>query len=412
MAPRSVKVSIERRRSGDGLNDNYPSVLPGHELAGLDGLPRPPTAEAVSHYSRFTQIGSYPVHPTEPAPDASEPPVMDMLSAERPDKAAAAGKKSIAFAGLGSCLFHAAVIAALLVAIVAAPEEAQEEAGDTVSVVMIGNSDMDQMAAGEESPQKPPEEVTAEAVQPETVQPTEVKPEEVQPAEAEAVQPTETEVQPTETAEAVQPTEQVSPETVTSEQPQVLATQAPAETTVVQPAETVQAVEPTPEVITPVDKPVRQAKPVEKPREVVKKPVPKVVRTRAGSNGESQQDSKRGSVEGTETSQSNTNSLSDARRTGSGNAAVANYPGKVQARIRRAVRLSSKYEKGMTVRVRLTIAASGELASLSVARSSGIPELDGAVTDGVRRAAPFPPLPSEWGKPSWTFTQEVQVTGR
>jgi protein TonB len=263
---------------------------------------------------------------------------------------------------------------------------------------MIGNSDMDQMAAGEESPQQPPEEVTAEAVQPETVQPTEVKPEEMQPAEAEAVQPTETEVQPTEMAEVVQPTEQ----------PQVLATQAPAETTVVQPAETVQPVEPTPEVVTPVEKP----KPVAKPKDVVKKSVPKIAKVKTGSNGENQQDSKRGSVEGTETSQSDTNSLSNARRTGSGSAAVANYPGKVQARIRRAVRLSSKYEKGITVRVRLTIGASGELASLSVARSSGIPELDEAVTDGVRRAAPFPPLPPEWGKPSWTFTQEVQVTGR
>jgi protein TonB len=398
MARRSVQVSVERHRSGDGLNDNYPSVLPGHELAGLDGLPRPPTAEAVSHYSRFTQIGSYPAHPTEPAPDASEPPVMDMLAAERAHKVAAAGKKSLAFAGLGSCFFHALVIAALLVAIVATPEEAQEEAGDTVSVVMIGNSDTDQMAAGEESPQQPPEEVTAEAVQPETVQPTEVKPEEVQPAEAEAVQPTETETQPTEMAEVVQPTEQ----------PQVLATQAPAETAVVQPAETVQPVEPTPDVVTPVEKPVRQ----EKPKEVVKKPAPKVAKVRTGSNGENQQDSKRGSVEGTETAQSDTNSLSNARRTGSGSAAVANYPGKVQARIRRAVRLSSKYEKGITVRVRLTIGASGELVSLSVARSSGIPELDEAVTDGVRRAAPFPSLPPEWGKPSWTFTQEVQVTGR
>ncbi|MGV1834220.1 TonB family protein [Rhizobium rhizogenes] len=398
MARRSAQVSIDRHRSGDGLNDNYPSVLPGHELAGLDGLPRPPTAEAVSHYSRFTQIGSYPAHPTEPAPDASEPPVMDMLSAERTQKVAGAGKKSLAFAGLGSCFFHAMVIAALLVAIVATPEEAQEEAGDTVSVVMIGNSDMDQMAAGEESPQQPPEEVTAEAVQPETVQPTETKPDEVQPAEPEAVQPAETEVQPTEMAEVVQPTEQ----------PQVLATQAPAETTVVQPAETVQPVEPTPEVVTPLAKPVRQ----EKAKEVVKKPVPKIAKVRTGSSGESQQDSKRGSVEGTETSQSDTNSLSNARHTGSGSAAVANYPGKVQARIRRAVRLSSKYEKGITVRVRLTIGASGELASLSVARSSGIPELDEAVTDGVRRAAPFPPLPSEWGKPSWTFTQEVQVTGR
>ena len=66
----------------------------------------------------------------------------------------------------------------------------------------------------------------------------------------------------------------------------------------------------------------------------------------------------------------------------------------------------------MSVRVRLTIGSDGSLTSLSVARSAGIPELDHAVVAGVRRASPFPPLPSEWGKPSWTFTQEVQVTGR
>lgn len=398
MARRSVQVSIERRRSGDDLNDNYPSVLPGHELAGLDGLPRPPTAEAVSHYSRFTQIGSFPQHPSEPAPiETAEPPPME-ASQDRPRKAAPSGMGRLAFASVGSFLFHAAVVAILLVAIVATPEEAQEEAGDTVSVVMIGNSDADQMAAGEESPEQPPEEVTAEAVQPETVQPTEIIPQDVQPVEAEAVQPTEPEVQPTEMAEAIPPTDQ----------PQILATQAPAETTVIQPEQAVQPVEPTPEVVTPVEKP----KPVAKPKDVVKKPVPKVAKVKSGSKGESEQDSRRGSVEGTETAQSDTTSQVDARRTGSGSAAVANYPGKIQSRIRRAVRLSSKYEKGITVRVRLTIGANGDLASLSVARSSGVPELDEAVTSGVRRAAPFPPLPPEWGKPSWTFTQEVQVTGR
>jgi len=60
----------------------------------------------------------------------------------------------------------------------------------------------------------------------------------------------------------------------------------------------------------------------------------------------------------------------------------------------------------------VVIGGDGSLTGLSVARSSGIPELDQAVVSGVQRASPFPPLPSEWGKPSWTFTQEVQVTGR
>ncbi|MDL2405377.1 TonB family protein [Rhizobium calliandrae] len=437
MASRSVKVSIERRRAGGGLNDNYPNVLSGHELAGLDGLPRPPASETVAHYSRFAQIGSFPDHPAEPVSDAPEPPVMDVLM-ERPNPAPSTAKRSLAVACLGSLLFHAVIVAALLVTMAVAPEDTEEEAGDTVSVIMLGSSDMDQMSAGEESTGLQPEQITADAVQPETAQPSDLK-----PAEAEAVEPQPVAARPIETAEAVQPTsetmeaaqpsqplQQVPRETIVSPEPEVLATQAPAETTAVQPTnavsgevqpaepgpvevqpvETVAAVPPT-EVATRVEKPAQQAKLIEKPKDIVKKPAPKVVK-KAGSGGESEQDKKKGSAEGTETAQSNTNSLTDGRLTGSGSAALANYPSKVQSRIRRAMRLSSKYEKGITVRVRLTIDAGGELSSLSIARSSGIPELDEAVTDGVRRAAPFPPLPPQWGKPSWSFTQEVQVTGR
>jgi len=417
MATRSVKVSMERRRASGDMNDNNPTVLSGHELTGLEGLPRPPAGEAVIHYSRFTQIDSFPNHPTEPAPaETAEPLTMDAMP-ERAAKTVAGRGTSLIFSGVGSCLFHAIVVAVLLITFVATPEDAQEEAGDTVSVIMIGNSDTDQMAAGEENEQPQPEQVTAETVQPQTVQPTEVTPEQTQSPQPDVVQPQTAETQPVETAEAVQPVEQTQPETVTSEQPQILATQAPAEMTVVQPVDPVppvnsevveaQPVEPAPEVVTPVEKP----KPIEKPKEI-KRPVAKIVKAKSGSRGESQQDSKRGSVDGTETAQSDNNSVANARRTGAGSAEIANYPGKVQSRIRRAVRLSSKYQGGITVRVRLTIGSGGDLASMSIARSSGIPELDEAVTDGIRRAAPFPPLPSEWGKPSWSFTQEVQVTGR
>ena len=84
MATRSAKVSMERRRAGGGMNDNYPSVLPGHELTGFEGVSRPPAGEAVMHYSRFTQIGSFPNHPAEPASaETAEPLPMDALP-ERP----------------------------------------------------------------------------------------------------------------------------------------------------------------------------------------------------------------------------------------------------------------------------------------------------------------------------------------
>ena len=417
MAMRSAKVSMVRR-ANSGLNDNYPSVLPGHELTGLEGVPRPPAGEAVVHYSRFTEISSFPDHPGEAAPvETAEHLPMDAL----PDKAretVVERKTSLLFSGVGSCLFHAVIVVVLLFTFVATPEEAQEEAGDTVSVIMIGNSDADQMAAGEENPQTEPEQVTAEAVQPQTLQPNEVAPEPVQPPQPDVVQPQTVESQQVQAAEPVQPVERTQPMVVAPEQPQILATQTPAETTVIQPTEPVQPVdseaaeaqptEPPPQVVTPVEKP----KPVERPKEV-KKPATKVAKAKSGSRGESEQDSKRGSADGSEAAQSDQNSQVNARKTGSGDAAIANYTGKVQARIKRYVqRVPSKYEKGLTLVVRLTIGSNGELRSLSVARSSGDSGLDQAVIEQVRKAAPFPSLPPEWGKPTWPFTQAVQVGGR
>jgi protein TonB len=153
---------------------------------------------------------------------------------------------------------------------------------------------------------------------------------------------------------------------------------------------------------------------VEKPKDVAKRQPPKQAKVKAGSDGSSAADSKRGSSEGQESARSDHNSESASDSSGAGSAAVSNYPGKVGSRIRRSVRVPTEYKRMaalMNVRVHLTIGARGDLASLSVVRSSGIPELDSAVTEGVRRAAPFPPLPSEWGKTSWSFTQDVQVTG-
>jgi protein TonB len=415
MAMRSAKVSMKRRANG-GLNDNYPSVLPGHELSGVDGVARPPAAEAVAHYSRFTQISSYPEHPAEAAPvERAEHLPMEVLP-ERSGEIVAGRRTSLLFSGVGSCLFHAAIITMLLFTFVATPEEAQEEAGDTVSVIMIGNSDTDQMATGEETPQLESEQVAA--VQPQPVQPTEVTPEQAQPPQPNVVQPQEAETPQMQTVEPVQSVEQAQPMEVAPEQPQILATQTPAETTIVQPTEPVQPVEtrvaeaqpiePPAAVVTPVEKP----KPVERPKEV-KKPAAKVAKTKSGSRGQNDQDSKRGSVDGAENAQSDNNSQLNARRTGSGDAAIANYTGKVQARIKRYVqRVSSKYEKGLTLVVRLTIGSDGELRSLSVARSSGDSGLDQAVIEQVRKAAPFPSLPSEWGKPTWPFTQAVQIGGR
>ncbi|MGY5800488.1 TonB family protein [Rhizobium sp. LEGMi12c] len=413
MAMRSVKVSMERRANG-GLNDNYPSVLPGHELAGLEGVPRPPAAETVAHYSRFSEISSYPDHPSEAAPvETAEHLPMD-AQPERPREASIGGKASLLFSGLGSCLFHAAIVAVLLFALVAPPKDAEEEAGDAISVTMIGNSDADQMATGEENPQTEPEQVTAEAVQPQTVQPNEATPEQAQPQQPDVVQPQEVETQQVQTAEAVQPVEQTQPTEVAPEQPQILATQAPSETTVIQPTEPVQPVEtqvaevqPTetpPEVVTPVEKP----KPVERPKEV-KKPVAKVAKVKSGSNGENQQNSKRGADSEEADAKSNSTSLANVHRSGMGEAARANYDGKIRSCIKRAVRSSLSAEGGQTVVVRFTITASGQVVSPALARSSSDAGLDQRVLADVRGARPCAPIPAELGASSLPFVIAVQV---
>ena len=68
MAPRSVKVPMERHRTGGGMNDNYPSVLPGHELTGLDG-PRPPVKALKRPITPAVQTET----PPAPAPNRTAP---------------------------------------------------------------------------------------------------------------------------------------------------------------------------------------------------------------------------------------------------------------------------------------------------------------------------------------------------
>ncbi|TDW16763.1 protein TonB [Rhizobium azibense] len=408
-------------QDADGLNDNIPGIHPGHEMPELRNAQRQPAAEAVIHYARLSLIESFPEHPQAQKTPAADAPPMDHGALEKQASEAKPSKRGVAAACLTSFAFHAIVFTALAIGFVVTPHDPEEEAGEAVSVVILGDSEADQASAGdpdlEVEPQ--PEEVVAETVRPEPVQPTdqptEVPPETVQPTQAEAVPP-------------MQEVTRVSPETVTAAEPEVLTSNVPAETSVVQPmatvapeelkpVEPVETAEALPEPVRPQEAPTPTAKPrAERPKPVEKNQPPKKMEKKvAGSQGENKQDSRRGASDGNETANSDQNSRSAGSAGGAGSAAVANYPGKVQSRIRRAVKVPAEYKRmsaSMSVRVRLTIGGDGSLAALSVARSSGIPELDQAVVAGVRRASPFPPLPSEWGKPSWTFTQDVQISGR
>ena len=91
-----------------------------------------------------------------------------------------------------------------------------------------------------------------------------------------------------------------------------------------------------------------------------------------------------------------------AETTDGGSAAVSRYPGLVQARLRRALQSQSGIHGGQ-VQVRFLVAANGNVSAISIVESSGNPALDAAGIATVRRAAPFPPIPAEAGRSTWSF---------
>jgi len=382
-----------------GSNDNLPGLHPGHEMPELRNAPRQPAAEAVIHYARFAQIGSFPEHARGPKAGTADAPAMDASAIEKQDVVPKPVKRKVAAACLTSFAFHAILFTALAIGFVVTPHEAeQEEAGEAVSVVILGDSDADQASAGnpdlEVEPK--PEEVVAENVQPETVQPTEVQPTEVTPETVEAVEP-----QPVQPAQEVT---RVSPETVTAAEPEVLTANVPAEASVVQPmatqvpeevkpAETAEAL---PEPIQPEEAPTPIAKPkavqpVEKPEVAKKEPPKKVVKKVAGSQGQNKQDSRRGASDGSESANSDRNSQAASNNSGIGTAEKANYAGKVRSRIRRAIRTPRGIEGN--VMITFAVSGSGGLSSARVSQGSGDPKVDQFALDAVRRAAPFSPPP-------------------
>ncbi|MFQ6550449.1 TonB family protein [Aestuariibius sp. 2305UL40-4] len=87
------------------------------------------------------------------------------------------------------------------------------------------------------------------------------------------------------------------------------------------------------------------------------------------------------------------------------NAAATNYRGEIKRRLQR-VRRPNVRASG-SARVAFVIADSGNLAAVSISRSSGNPSLDRAAIELVRRAAPFPPPP-----PGARRDYDYEVEGR
>lgn len=135
-------------------------------------------------------------------------------------------------------------------------------------------------------------------------------------------------------------------------------------------------------------------------------------RQRSGSAGQSAQNRRSGSADGTKQAKK-TASGNTGRSRESGNASVSNYPGKVYAKLRRSLRYPSEARRKRIrgeVHVRFTVSRSGGVGSIRVARSSGSALLDGAALETVRRAAPFPEIPAAAGRSSWSFTVPLSFT--
>ncbi|WP_461432114.1 energy transducer TonB family protein [Hoeflea alexandrii] len=164
---------------------------------------------------------------------------------------------------------------------------------------------------------------------------------------------------------------------------------------------------PTPEMTRPV-KPVESLNPVEDPLPVefaipanVPTPVAKPEqpkqpprKTAGDTKSKSEVNSKAGTRDGKATAKAASSGKVESRSASasSGNAAAANYPGKVFAKIART-RQRNAGGRGV-VHVSFHVSTSGQAVRVAVSRSSGNARVDKAALAHIKRAAPFPRPPS------------------
>ncbi|AGI69852.1 hypothetical protein OAN307_c44940 [Octadecabacter antarcticus 307] len=126
--------------------------------------------------------------------------------------------------------------------------------------------------------------------------------------------------------------------------------------------------------------------------------------TAAPSGGGAQQDIMRGSnTQTAPTSQQTTQgqgNQADQAAIAAARQAAANYPNQIVRRINR-VRRESTRARGVAV-VSFQISGSGQLAAVSIARSSGNVDFDRVALNHIQRASPFPAPPSG-ARTSFTF---------
>ncbi|MBU2485864.1 MAG: TonB family protein [Alphaproteobacteria bacterium] len=299
---------------------------------------------------------------------------------------------------LASSLLHVAAMAI-------SPEFGQEilvEGGDGENEAVLGSDFADLVKAGDRLDPVETEDATIAETEPVT-KPTPV----TQPAKAPqqvavaptppvetAPSPTLYKVEPAEDEVLVAPATPVPVEAVSPQAPAVQPTEiTPTKTAQDKPEriEPIKAVE----TVKPVEEPVIAEAPVPTPRPKPEKPSKPRAKTSAGSEtSKSKVNNKAGSSDGSATAKAETSGKNKSKPTSanSGNAAAANYPGKVYAKIART-RQRNAGGKGVT-HVSFHVTAGGQAVSVTVSRSSGNARVDKAALAHVKRAAPFPRPPA------------------
>lgn len=161
-----------------------------------------------------------------------------------------------------------------------------------------------------------------------------------------------------------------------------------------------------PKKATAQKKPARRAEPNEPEKPALRKKASKALakadskKKKTGSGGRDETDVARGAADGKKDGKILT--ASRGGKSGVGNAAVTNYPGKIRAKLVRAFNSTRSRATG-TATVAFTVASNGSVRSARLTGSSGVAALDQAALDAVRRASPFPPIPDGAGRSAWQF---------
>ncbi|CCV07480.1 TonB family protein [Mesorhizobium metallidurans STM 2683] len=164
-----------------------------------------------------------------------------------------------------------------------------------------------------------------------------------------------------------------------------------------------------PKIETPAE-PVAPAESTEAlPADIGQPPIPTArPSTAAGLGGAGETNDARGAADGEE--RDAVTSSTGKEQTAAGNAVESRYSGEIQKKLSRANRRVSKSIQAKArnnARVVFVVMADGGIGDIQLAESSGSAELDQFALTLVRQQAPFPPIPLETGRSSWVFKARI-----